>query len=78
MLYNDKHGFEVAEYYFENYIYDIVENLATKKDYFEAVNKYIDMVNDMKRMYNIHNEVSEEVIKVLTRKIENKQYKVKK
>lgn len=77
MMYNDEHSLEVAEYYYENYIYDIVINLSTKKDYNEAVAKYVEMGNDMKRMYGITKEVSEEDIKVLTRKIENNQYKVK-
>lgn len=77
MMYTDEHGLEVAEYYFENYIYDIFMNLSTRKDYNEAVDKYVEMVNDMKRMYAITKKVSEEDIKTLTRKIENKQYKVK-
>lgn len=77
MMNTDEHGLEVAEYYFENYIYCIFMNLLTKKDYNEAVDKYVEMVNDMKRMYKVTKEVSEEDIKSLTKKIENKQYKVK-
>lgn len=76
-MYNDEHRVEVAEYYYENYIYDIIINLATRKDYNEAVEKYVEMVSDMKRMYGVTKEVSNADVKRLTRKIENKEYKVK-
>lgn len=77
-MYNDEYRQEVAGYYFENYIYDIIMNLSTRKDYDEAVDKYVEMVNDMKRMYGVTKEVTNEDVKVLTRKIENKEYKTKK
>lgn len=76
-MYVDSHRGEVAGYYFENYIYDIVMNLSSRKDYDDAINKYIEMVNDLKRMYGVTKEISNEDVLVLTRKIENKQYKVK-
>lgn len=76
-LYNDEHRMEVAEYYFENYLYDIIVNLNTEKDYMSAVETYIVMVNELKRMYEITKKASLDDIKVLTRKIENGEYKVK-
>lgn len=76
-MYRDEHRDEVAEYYFENYIYDIIMNLSTRKDYNEAVDKYVEMVNDMKRMYGVTRQVSENDVAVLTKKIENNQYKLK-
>lgn len=75
---NDEHGVEVAEYYFENYIYDIVMNLSTKKDYNEAVEKYVEMVTDFKKMYGVTKEVNESDITLLGQNIKNKEYKVKK
>jgi len=77
-MYNDSHKNEVADYYFENYLYDIIVNLSTRKDYNEAVDRYVEMVNDMKRMYCVNHEVTEDDVLVLAKKIENKQYKVKK
>jgi len=77
-MYTDKHRDEVAGYYFENYLYDIIINLSTKKDYNEAVNKYVMMVNDMKRMYGVTKEVTNTDVKILTKKIENNEYKTKK
>lgn len=76
-LYNDSYREEVAGYYFENYIYDIIINLTTVKNYEEAVNKYVEMVNDMKRMYGVTKEVTDDEVKILSKKIENKQYKNK-
>ena len=78
MMYNDSQREEVASYYFENYIYDIIINLSTKKDYNEAVDKYVMMVNDMKRMYCVTKEISNEDISLISNKIKNKLYKVKK
>lgn len=77
-MYNDSHCDEVAGYYFENYIYDIIMNLSTRKDYNEAVDRYVEMVNDMKRMYGVTKEVTNDDIKILTKRIENKEYKTKK
>lgn len=77
-LYNDPHREEVADYYFENYIYDIIVNLRNQTNYEEVVNKYVEMGYDMKRMYGVTRDVSVEEVAVLTKKIENKQYKVKK
>jgi len=77
-LYRDKQRDMVADYYFENYLYDIIVNLSTRKDYNEAVDRYVEMVNDMKRMYCVNHEVTEDDVLVLAKKIENKQYKVKK
>ena len=74
---NDDHGVEVAEYYFENYIYDIVMNLSTKKDYNEAVEKYVEMVTDFKRMYGVTKELNESDITLLCQSIKNNNYKVK-
>lgn len=76
-LYNDSHRDEVADYYFENYIYDIIVSINNNGNYEEIVNKYVEMGYDMKRMYGISKEVSSDDIKKLTKKIENKQYKVK-
>jgi len=76
-MYKDNHRDEVAGYYFENYIYDIIMNLSTRKDYNEAVDKYVEMVNDMKRMYGVTKEVTNDDVAVLSKKIANKQYKVK-
>jgi len=75
---NDEYGVEVAEYYFENYIYDIVMNLSTRRDYNEAVEKYVEMVNDFKRMYGVTREVTENDVNSLSDKIQRKEYKVKK
>ena len=77
-MYKDEHGVEVAEYYFENYIYDIVMNLSTKKDYNDAVKKYVEMVTDFKRMYGVTMEVTENDVNSLSDKIQRKEYKVKK
>lgn len=77
-MYNDEHGVEVAEYYFENYIYDIVVNLSTRRDYNDAVEKYVEMVTDFKRMYGVTKEVNESDITLLGKKIKNNEYKVKK
>ena len=77
-MYMDNHSMEVASYYFENYIYDIIMNLSSKRDYDEAVSKYIEMVNDMKRMYGVYKEVTENDVIFISEKIKNKQYKVKK
>lgn len=76
-MHNDEHGLEVAEYYYENYIYDIVVNLSTKKDYNDAVDKYVDMVNDMKRMYGVTEKITSNDVKTLTKKINNNEYKNK-
>ena len=78
-LYTDPHRKEVAEYYFENYIYDIVCDLQKGcKDYDNIARRYIEMANDMKRMYGINKEVKEEEVISLSEKIKNNQYKVKK
>ena len=77
-MYKDEHGLEVAEYYFEHYIYDIIMNLSIRKDYNEAVEKYVEMVNDLKRMYGVTKEITNEDVDLLTNQIKNKQYKVKK
>lgn len=77
MMYNDPYRKEVAEYYFDNYIYDILIDLVNNTNHEKVVDRYIEMGNDMKRMYGITKEVSEEDIKVLTKRIENNQYKVK-
>lgn len=74
---NDSHGIEVAEYYFENYIYDIVMNLSTTGDYNSAVNKYVEMVTDLKRMYVVNEEISLNDVMHLGAKILKKQYKNK-
>ena len=76
-LYHDEHRMEVADYYFENYLYNIIVNLSTYKDYDEAVNMYIEMVNDMKRMYGVNLEVTDSDVMDLSVKINNNQYKVK-
>jgi len=76
-MYNDEHGIEVAEYYFENYIYDIVINLSTRKDYNDAVDKYVEMVNDFKRMYGVIKDVTENDVQLLSDKIQKKEYKIK-
>lgn len=75
---NDQHGVEVAEYYFEHYIYDIVMNLSIKRDYNDAVEKYVEMVTDFKRMYGVTKDVNESDVTLLGQKIKNKEYKVKK
>lgn len=77
-MYNDDHRDEVAYYYFENYIYDIIMNLSTERDYDTAVEKYIEMVNDMKRMYGITKDITDRDVDNLARQINNNQYKVKK
>jgi len=77
-LYLDEKREDVAEYYFENYIYDIVMNLSTRRDYNEAVEKYVEMVNDFKRMYGVTREVTENDVNSLSDKIQRKEYKVKK
>ena len=68
---------EVADYYFENYLYNIIVNLSTYKDYDEAVNMYVEMVNDMKRMYGVNLEVTDSDVIDLSVKINNNKYKVK-
>lgn len=76
-MYKDKHGVQVAEYYFENYIYDIIMNLSTRRDYNDAIGKYVQMVNDFKRMYGVTKEVNENDVHLLGDKIQRKEYKVK-
>ena len=62
-----------------NYIYDIVCDLQKGcKDYDNIARRYIEMANDMKRMYGINKEVKEEEVISLSEKIKNNQYKVKK
>ena len=53
-------------------------NLSIRKDYNEAVEKYVEMVNDLKRMYGVTKEITNEDVDLLTNQIKNKQYKVKK
>lgn len=77
-MYNDPYRDEVAGYYYENYIYDILVNLTNTRDYEEAVNKYVEMVNDMKRMYGVTKEVTNNDVSYLTKQIQDKKYKVKK
>ena len=77
-MYNDPHCDEVAGYYYENYIYDILVNLTNTRDYEEAVNKYVEMVNDMKRMYGVTKEVTNSDVSYLTKQIQDKKHKVKK
>lgn len=76
-LYKDPHRAYVADYYFENYIYDIVVNLSNGTNYEEVVSKYVEMGYDMKRMYGITKEISNGDVKTLAKKIQNKEYKVK-
>lgn len=77
-LYLDEKRDEVAEYYFENYIYDIYTNLISGNDnYDEIVTKYIEMGLDMKRMYGVTENITNDDVLKLTKKINNKQYKVK-
>lgn len=73
----DSHGVEVAEYYFENYIYDIVMNLSTKKDYNDAISKYVEMVTDLKRMYVVNKGITNDDVCLLSDKIQRKEYKSK-
>ena len=77
-MYNDPYRDEVAGYYYENYIYDIIVNLTNTRNYDEAVNKYVEMVNDMKRMYGVTKEVTNSDVSYLTKQIQDKKYKVKK
>ncbi len=74
----DENSEEVASYYFENYIYDILVNIVINNDYEKAVSMYVTMVNDLKRLYGISKEVSEDEVMILSEKIINKQYKNKK
>lgn len=73
----DEHGVEIAEYYFEHHIYDIVMNLSTRRDYNDAVEKYVEMVTDFKRMYGVSKEVSESDVILLSDKIQRNEYKPK-
>lgn len=74
---NDEHRLEIAEYYFENYLYDIITDYVPNNKNTEAINKYVDMTNDLKKMYNIEDKISVEDINNMTSKIKNKEYKVK-
>ena len=74
---NDEHRLEIAEYYFENYLYDIITDYVPNNKNTEAINKYVDMTNDLKKMYNIEDKISVEDINNMTNKIKNKEYKVK-
>lgn len=76
-LYTDPHRQEVADYYFENYIYDIVMSIQNNCNTDEIVNKYLEMGYDMKRMYGITKNPTNEEFKSLTKKIQNKMYKNK-
>ena len=69
---------EVAEYYFENYLYDIITVFVPNGKSDDAINSYVNMTNDLKRMYGITNEVSNDDINNITNMIKNKNYKVKK
>ena len=69
---------EVAEYYFENYLYDIITDFVPNGKSEDAINSYVNMTNDLKRMYGITNEVSNDDINNITNMIKNKNYKVKK
>lgn len=76
-LYADPHRQEVADYYFENYIYAIVMSIQNNHNTDEIVNKYLEMGYDMKRMYGITKNPTNEEFKLLTKKIQNRMYKNK-
>lgn len=76
-MFNDVHGLEVAEYMYENYLYDIIVNLNTTKNYDEAVDKYVMMVDDLKRMYDVNVTVNNSDVCELSKKIKYGKYKVK-
>ena len=73
-LYTDSSREEVSMYYFENYIYDIINMISIEKKYDEAVTKYVEMVNDLKRLYKIEKEVSKNDVLVLAKRIQNREY----
>lgn len=74
---NDEHKLEVAEYYFENYLYNIITNLIPNNRYEEAINNYVNMTNDLKRMYKINEKISREDVDNISNMIKEGNYKVK-
>lgn len=70
-MYNDEHKVEVAGYYFENYLYDIITDFIPNGKNTEAIDKYVEMTNDLKRMYNIEQEVTQNDINSLSNQIKN-------
>ena len=77
-MYKDNNRMEVAEYYFENYLYDIITDFVPNGKSEDAINSYVNMTNDLKRMFGITNEVSNNDINSITNMIKSKNYKVKK
>lgn len=77
-LHSDYKREEVASYYYENYLYDIMVDLTVTRDYDSATVRYVSMVNDLKRLYGIDDTVKESDVVSISDKIKNNQYKVKK
>ena len=77
-LHSDYKREEVASYYYENYLYDIITDFVPNGKSDVAINSYVNMTNDLKRMYGITNEVSNDDVNNITNMIKNREYKVKK
>lgn len=76
-LYNDEHRMEVANYFYENYLYDIITDFIPNTNVDEAVSRYVDMTNELKSMYGITKDVTVCDVNNMTNLINSGQYKAK-